>query len=566
MNQQIDKDPLAGLNQSKAGKILKKVQEASTAFQIVSLNRQIDVCQSVFSENPLIDIAVLGQFKAGKSSFLNSLIGGGFLPVGITPVTTVITRLAYGPRIRAVVRFFDEKENEIDLNRVEEFISEVNNPANEKNVDLVDIELPYLEPYPGLRFVDTPGLGSIFRYNTEISKEWLPKVGAAIIGVSCDRPLAENDLNLIRELMQFTPKIVILITKVDLLSDEQQNELLRFFRDSLKREFNKDFQIFLYSTKKETENFRHQIDLFLLDMSQNRDAEFKGIVQHKIRSLARQCLSYLDVALAVSVKVNSDREGLKRLILDEKTNYDLMQSELSLIARESMQQTRTLIAAYLDDMHRIKLIRKLLAALTREMPQWKGNLWKLTRRYEEWLEETMIEEMDRISRSDYKHFFGTLKKAHSAISRSIDLFRNLLDRNIEKVLGIKLGSVDWVIEVSELARPDVAFIKVFDFHFDLLWFLIPMFIFRGLFERHFLKELPHITDIHLSRLAYQWEVRINKKIGEIKSQALEYIRNELSTIDSLLSQNTGKTDEIRRFIQEISALLDDYKEDLHSAP
>jgi hypothetical protein len=433
-------------------------------------------------------------------------------------------------------------------------------------VDLVDIELPYLEPYPGLRFVDTPGLGSIFRYNTEISKEWLPKVGAAIIGVSCDSPLAENDLNLIRELTQFTPKILILITKVDLLSNEQQKEMLQFFRDSLKREFNKEFEIFLYSTKKETQAFKRRIDEFLLNLSKNNDTEFKGIIQYKIRSLARQCLSYLDVALAVSVKVDSDREGLKKLILDEKTNYDLMQSELSLIARESMQQTRTLIATYLDEVHRIKLIRKLLAALTREMPPWKGNLWKLTRRYEEWLEETMIEETDRISRSDYKHFFGTLKKAHSAISRSIDLFRNLLDRNIEKVLGIKPGSVDWVIEVSEPARPDVAFIKVFDFHFDLLWFLIPMFIFRTVFERHFLKEIPHATDIHLSRLAYQWEIRINKKIAEIKSQALEYIRNELSTIDSLLSQNTGKTDEIRRFIQEISSLLDDYKEDLHSAP
>ncbi len=557
MEHKTDQNSLAVLNQATAKTMLDKIQEASKAFQIVSLNRQIDACQSLFSENPFIDVAILGQFKAGKSSFINSIIGGTFLPVGVTPVTTVITRLARGPRAMAVVRFFDEKEKEIDLGIIEEYISEAKNPANEKNVDFVDIELPSLETYPGLQLVDTPGLGSIFRYNTEMSQDWLPKVGAAIIVVSCDRPLAENDLNLIRELMQFTPKIVILITKVDLLSDGQQNELLRFFRNSLKREFNKDFQIFLYSTKSKTEAYRQQVNLFLLDLSHNRNDEFKGIVQHKIRSLARQCLSYLDMALAMSVKADSEREQLKKLILDEKTNYALMQSELSLISRECMQQTRTLIATYLNDVHREKLIRKLLTALAQEMRQWNGNLWRLTRRYEEWLEDTMVEQMDRISVSDSKHFLGTLKKAHSGISRSVELFRNLLDRNIEKVLGIKPGGVDLAIDVSEPARPDVAFTKIFDFHFDLLWFLIPMFTFRGLFEKHFLKQVPLVTDIHLSRLAYQWEVRINKKITEIKNLALDYVRNELSTIESLLSQNNGKTDDIRRLTKEISELLHD---------
>jgi len=557
MENKVDQDSVSALSQNAAKIILKKVKDASAAFWIISLNRRIDACESLFGENSFIDVAILGQFKAGKSSFINSIIGGDYLPVGVTPVTTVITRISHGPNARAVVNFFDEKRVEIDPASVEEFISEKKNPANEKNVDLVDIELPSLKPYPGLRFVDTPGLGSIFRYNTELSQDWLPKVGAAIIGVSCDRPLAENDLNLIRELMQFTPKIIILITKADLLSDEQQNEMLQFFRNALKREYNKEFPIFLYSTKKNTEAYRKEVDLLLVDISKNRDDEFKGIVQHKIRSLARQCLSYLDVALAMSTKADNERENLKRFILDERTNYDLMQSELSLIARESMQQTRTLISSYLEETHRKNLIRRLSKELADELPRWKGNLWKLTRRYEEWLEETMIKEMDRISGSDSKHFLGTLKKAHSGISRSVDLFRNLLDGNIQKVLGIKPSGVNWAVEVIEPSRPDVAFTKIFDFHFDLLWFLIPMFIFRGLFEKHFLKQIPLITDIHLSRLAYQWEVRINKKIMDIKNQALEYVGNELSTIDSLLSQNGGRTDDIHRYIQEISKLLKD---------
>jgi GTPase Era involved in 16S rRNA processing len=501
-------------------------------------------------------VAILGQFKAGKSSFINSLLGKPILPVGVIPVTTVITRLQYGRQERAVVTFFDGRQSEIGLHEVEEFISEAKNTANQKSVEVVDIELPSLETYTGLRLVDTPGLGSIFKYNTEISEEWLPEVGAAIIAISSDRPLSENDLNLMRELMDFTPKVVLLLTKVDLLSEGEQKEVVKFFKDSLKREFNLDFQILLYSTVKETELYKRFLDQLLLALSGNRDAEFKGIVQHKARSLARQCKSYLDIALKTSTGADSDREELRKLILDEKVNYGLIESELSLVARENMLQTRTLIATYLNNKHMAKLIRKLLAKLSEKMPKWKGNLWKLTRRYEEWLMENMVAEMDHISRSDYKNFFGTLKKAHNSISRSVELFRNLLDRNIEKVLGVKPNSVNWVIEVSEPTHPDVAFTKTFDFNFDVLWFLIPMFIFRGVFEKHFIKQIPRVAGIHLSRLAYQWEVRINKTIEEIKEQALEYVYNELSTIDALLSEAGGRTDEIRTAVNELKELLE----------
>jgi hypothetical protein len=98
------------------------------------------------------------------------------------------------------------------------------------------------------------------------------------------------------------------------------------------------------------------------------------------------------------------------------------------------------------------------------------------------------------------------------------LFRNLLDKNIEKVLGITPTSIEWNITVTEPSHPDIAFVHPFDFHFDLLWFLIPMCVFRKPFESHFRKLIPKTVEAHLSRLAYQWEIRINKTIDEIRDQ------------------------------------------------
>ena len=536
--------------------LLIRVQEISAQFHIASLNRQIEACKSLLRQDQPIDVAILGQFKAGKSSFLNSLIGKPILPVGVTPVTTTITRLQYGKKERAIIHHFDGRQVEGDISVLEEYTSEAKNPANQKNVEVVDLELPSLERYAGLRLVDTPGLGSIFKYHMETSENWLPEVGTALIAISSDRPMAENDLQLIRDLRRHTPKIVLLITKADLLSPEQQKEVVHFFRTSLQKEFHEEFPIFLYSTRLHTEQWKRRLeDEVFRPLSTNREEGFVNILLHKVQSVGKGCLSYLEIALKTSQQADLDREQLRKQILNEKVNYELVREEMTLIARENAQQTRELIKNYLEASHERQLNAKLLEMLRKEMPFWKGNVGKLTQRYQEWLKETLAEDLDHISKTEYRHFLGTLKKAHASLSRSLEAFRSLLNQNIERVLGLKLAEADWKIEVAEPHRPDIKIGRTFEFHFGLIWFLIPMFIFRPFFERHYLNEIPNEVSVNLSRLAAQWEDRINKAIDGMKKQALKYVQDELATIDSLLSRSYGQTEQIRRTVAELKGEL-----------
>jgi len=298
--------------------LLELIRETCRRFQLASLNRQIGACETLISRNQLIDVAILGQFKAGKSSFLNSLIGKPILPVGVIPVTTTITRLQYGKRERAIVRHFDGQQTEVDIGAIEEFTSEAQNPANRKNLEVVDIELPSLEKYAGLRLVDTPGLGSIFKYHVETSENWLPEVGTAFLAISSDRPLAANDLQLIRDLRKHTPKIVLLLTKADLLSPEQQKEVIHFFRTALRKELHEEFPIFLYSTRLGTEQWKQGVENEIFrPLSINRDEEFSNILQHKVQSLRKGCLSYLEIALKTSLQADLDREQLRNQILSD---------------------------------------------------------------------------------------------------------------------------------------------------------------------------------------------------------------------------------------------------------
>jgi len=535
--------------------LLEMAAEVCNKLHVTSLNRQIEICRGLAGRSPLIDVAILGQFKAGKSSFLNSLIGRPLLPVGVIPVTTAITRIRYGDRDRAVVTHFDGTQDEIALDRLDEFTSEAKNPANIKDVAVVDIGLTSLAAYGGLRLVDTPGLGSVFKYHMETSENWLPEAGAAMLAISADRPLSEHDLALIQDLLRHTQRIVLLLTKADLLSAEQQAEVVRFFRETLKRELNREFPIFLYSTRSDQVTFKNRLEAdLLLPLARNRDAEFAGILQYKLQSLGRSCREYLDIALQTSLRADADREGLRRQILVETINLTQIEEDLIVLTRAQAIHTRTHIDKYLSRFQ-APLEERLTDALRNDLPTWQGNLWQLARRYEAWLMENLIVEIDALSVTERKHFFGTLIKAQAALDRYLDSFRALLGANIERVLGVKMSPASWKIEVAEPARPDISIGPVFEFHFDLLWFLIPMAIFRRFFDRHFLRLIPRQVYVNFSRLGAQWEMRINRAIEEMRKQAATYIREEIATIDALLSQSENQTESISKMKHDLEEAL-----------
>ncbi|OPZ60450.1 MAG: Bacterial dynamin-like protein [Deltaproteobacteria bacterium ADurb.Bin510] len=515
--------------------LLEKIEKAASQFQLVSLNRQVEICRNHLNEKSFIDLAILGQFKAGKSSFINDLIGTQVLPVGVIPVTTVITRLTQGNSERALVTFFDGTTRQVNFNELVQYISETENPSNVKNVSVVDIEIPYLNQYAGIRLVDTPGMGSMFRDHMDTSNNWLPEVGAAVLAISAERPLSQNDLELLEAMIGHTPNISILLTKVDLLDETQQREVILFLQESLRRKFSRDFPIFLYSTRMNTTYYRQRFESELLSkLSANRHREFHRIVDHKMQALLNACISYLELALKASVEADQDRMVLIDKIINEKISYDQIRADIGSIVRVNQRQTRIELKEHLDQFI-TPMIAQVRTTVKREMPGWEGNLWHLTRQFETWLTEIMTHEIAVVSAEESMHFCSMLNKTHASLSRYLESFRLILNESLQRVLGIELADAEWQIECTVPEHPDIKVAFAFDIHLDLIWFVIPMAIFRKAFENHFVKQIPRTVETNLSRLAAQWEVSINTAIDKMRNQTLEYIKEELNTIESLLS-------------------------------
>src|SRR5512145_1846945 len=84
--------------------VLLRLERLCREFHLDSLLPPLKAGEEVLREHGVVDVAVLGQFKAGKSSFLNGLMGRDVLPVNVLPATAVITRIGHGPVERALVR------------------------------------------------------------------------------------------------------------------------------------------------------------------------------------------------------------------------------------------------------------------------------------------------------------------------------------------------------------------------------------------------------------------------------------------------------------------------------
>jgi predicted GTPase len=147
----------------------------------------------------LFNVVCVGQFKRGKSTLLNALIGDPVLPMGVVPVTAVVTILGYGRERRVRVRFEGHAWQDVDPEALAEYVSEKANPENRKGVAAVEVFMASPLLASGMCLVDTPGVGSVFAGNSETTRAFLPHVEAALVVLGADPPRSADELALIGE-------------------------------------------------------------------------------------------------------------------------------------------------------------------------------------------------------------------------------------------------------------------------------------------------------------------------------------------------------------------------------
>ncbi len=324
-------------------------------------------------------LVVLGEFKRGKSTFINALLGESILPAAVVPLTAAVTKISYGDSPSAVVNFLNGDSREVALDEIEAYITEKGNPENKKQVSCLEIFHPSPLLARGTVLVDTPGIGSIFDHNTLATYEFVPKVDAAIFLLTVDHPLSQAEYSFLQEVREHVPRIYFALNKIDNVSPGELEESMQFTNRTLGEYFEEEeVNIFPISSK------------MALEARQNDDT--KLLQQSRLPALEKEILRFLEedkFRVAVSsaaVKTKNNAAKLKfQLDLEEKALMmplkELQEKETKLnnfmerIRRENRQQRHVLEGESRE------LLREVLEELNKQREE---EIHDQKRQAEEW--------------------------------------------------------------------------------------------------------------------------------------------------------------------------------------
>jgi small GTP-binding protein len=259
------------------------------------------------------NLVVLGEFKRGKSTLINALLDRDVLPTGVVPLTSVVTAIAAGHRDRLIMRFSDGHDEERPVDELAQYVTEERNPGNRLGVELARLELDHELLRAGLELVDTPGIGSIHSHNTEVAREFLPRVDAAVGVLDAGQPLSETERELFAEVARRVPRLLMVVNKIDHLDPSDRELAVEFVRSALRDLLGEsETELFAVSARR-----REGLDRLVRRLGRLAAQEREALLLRSVAGLARNAAA--DTAQAARFESRAIELPLDELAVRART-------------------------------------------------------------------------------------------------------------------------------------------------------------------------------------------------------------------------------------------------------
>ncbi len=238
-------------------------------------------------------LVVVGEFNAGKTAFLNALLGGKMLPEGVTPTTSEIY----------VVRYGDELRQE----------------ANGDDYHTIRAPVEWLHE---LNLVDTPGTNAVIQRHQEITEHFIPRSDLVLFVTSVERPFTESERLFLERIREWGKKIVVIINKIDLVQNEQElQEVVDYVARNARSLLNLSPEIFPISS-------RQALQAKLAAREQGVPMSGELWEASRFGPLERYILNTLDAGERLRLKFENPLGVAARLLKQYSEQIDLRQEVL----------------------------------------------------------------------------------------------------------------------------------------------------------------------------------------------------------------------------------------------
>lgn len=187
---------------------------------IENINNAIDKIDNSTS------ILFCGEFKRGKSSLINAIIGDEICPTDIGIATAVVTRIMYGQTKKAVRYYGNLLEGENSLKKEEIAWDDIQKYTVGDVIEIgstVQMDLYYPSEFlkEGLVVIDTPGIGGLDPRHANLTAMALPYADIAVFITDASEPVTESELKFYEKKVASRVKsTIVLINKSDILSQD----------------------------------------------------------------------------------------------------------------------------------------------------------------------------------------------------------------------------------------------------------------------------------------------------------------------------------------------------------
>lgn len=245
-------------------------------------------------ENQAMTVSIIGQFKRGKSSLSNAILEDKVLPVGIVPITSAVTKVVYSEDKSVHVYFKNGAVEEVDAADLSKYISEQENKNNELGVEMVVMGSPSPFLKEGMEFVDTPGVGSFHKNNTEAAYEYMKESDGVIFLLSVDSPINQIEIDFLRNTNDFAGRFYFAVNKTDTVQESDLQAYIDYCRMILCELMGtEDVKIFPVSAKTGA-GIEELKTTVLTDCRKNGAAILEESAEKKLKEIITQSLKQLD--------------------------------------------------------------------------------------------------------------------------------------------------------------------------------------------------------------------------------------------------------------------------------
>lgn len=181
-----------------------------------------------------VTVLVCGEFKRGKSTFINALIGRMICPTDVDICTSIVTIIKYGAKEKATRLYGDFsnlKSQEIGFEDIERYT--VGTAAEIDNTVCMELELPLEKLKAGLIIIDTPGVGGLDPRHALLTNYFMPRADIALFMTDVNEPLTTTELSFYKDVVLRNAQCSAIIVNKSDLKDAKSVEEIR--QDSISK-------------------------------------------------------------------------------------------------------------------------------------------------------------------------------------------------------------------------------------------------------------------------------------------------------------------------------------------